>query len=228
MERNLQQEFEAILKSVICPFFKEIGFRKNGNSFNKKCDGIIQAISLQKSSWNHSESVSFAFNIGFFIESIFLENRNTEIPKFIKYHDCQIQFRLGFVTKGNDYWYEINEKTKREKLEFEIHTDLYTHLKPLIEKSIDIKSIKELLLNTYLVSISPFFKIKICLKAGDFENAKKLLKSEYKKALNPKDSIEKTVYPDGTEIVQTIKASINPDYIEILKKIGLENRIDIE
>ncbi len=228
-ERNLQLEFDEILKNLVFPFFKELGFKKNGNGFNKKTSELIQVVNIQKSRWNHQDNVSFTFNIGFFVAEIYAENWNKEVPKFIREYDCQICFRLGQVVKGNDYWYELSNTTEKVNLEIEIYKHLQDYLKPIIEKNIDLNSLKELILNDKKVGLTTaeIYKIKIFLKVGEIEKAKELLNKAYLNALNPEDYVSKTVYPDGTEEIKTSKSKINAEYVERLKKIGEENNITL-
>jgi hypothetical protein len=226
-ERNLQLEFDEILKNLVFPFFKELGFRKKGNGFNKKTSEITQFVNIQKSRWNHQDNVSFTFNIGFFVAEMYIEDWRKEIPKFIREYDCQINFRLGQIVKGNDYWYELNNKTEKVDLEIEIYKHLKDYLKPIIEKNTDLNSLKELILNDEKIGLTTaeLSKIKIFLKVGEIEKAKELLNKEYLNALNPTDHVAKTIYPDGTEEIKTSKSKINTEYVERLKKIGKENNI---
>lgn len=228
--RNLQLEFDEILKNLVFPFFKELGFKKNGNAFNKKTSELTQVLNIQKSKWNHQDNVSFTLNIGFFVAEIYnTEHWNKEIPKFIREYDCQIRFRLGQVVRGNDYWYELNNTTKKENLEIEIYNHLQDYLKPIIEKNIDLNSLKELILNDEKIGLTTaeIYKIKIFLKVGEIEKAVELLNKAYLSALNPKDYVAKTVYPDGAEEIKISKSKINIEYIERLKKIGEENNITL-
>lgn len=221
-ERNLQLEFDEILKNLVFPFFKELGFKKNGNGFNKKTSELTQVVNIQKSRWNHQDNVSFTFNIGFFVAEIYAENWNKEVPKFIREYDCQICFRLGQVVKGNDYWYELNNTTEKVNLEIEIYKHLQDYLKPIIEKNIDLNSLKELILNDEKIGLTTaeIYKIKIFLKVGETEKAKELLNKAYLSALNPEDYVSKTIFPDGTEETKTSKSKINTEYVERLKKIA--------
>ena len=224
-ERNLQSEFDEILKNLVFPFFKELGFKKNGNGFNNKTKELIQVVNIQKSKWNNQNELQFTFNIGFFNAEIYSEFHKNEIPKFIREYDCQIRFRLGQVVKGNDQWYELNKKIEKVNLEIEIYNHLKNNLKPILEKNTDLNSIKELILNNKNVELttSSIHKIKIFLKVGETEKAKELLKIEYLKSLNPEDYVMKIINPNGTEITKTTKSEINTEYIEILKNIAKMN-----
>ena len=228
-ERNLQSEFDEILNNLVFPFFKELGFKKNGNGFNKKTKELIQVVNIQKSKWNNQSDLQFTFNIGFFNAEIYSEFYKNEIPKFIREYDCQIKFRLGQVVKGNDYWYELNKKTEKANLEIEIYNHLKNNLKPILEKNIDLNSLKELILKDKNIELttSSIHKIKIFLKIGEIEKATELLQNEYLKSLNPEDYVMKIINPDGTEIDIITKSEINTEYIEILKNIAKKNNINL-
>lgn len=229
-ERNLQFEFDEILKNIVYPFFKELGFKKNGNGFNKKTNELIQVVNIQKSRWNHQDNVSFTFNIGFFVAEIYNENWNKEVPKFVREYDCQIRTRLGQVVKGNDYWYELNNNIKKESLQMEIHSHLNNYLKPFLEINTNLISLKDLILSDENINLTTgeISKIQILIRVGEIERAKELLNTAFSNALNPKDYVSKIVYPDGTEEIQTSTAKINTEYVERLKRIGKENSITIK
>lgn len=227
IEKDLQSEFDQILKNIINPFFNENGFKKNGNTFNKKINDLVQVASIQKSKWNSQTNISFTINVGFLITEIYLEDLN-HIPKFIREYDCHINFRLGNFIYGNDYWYEINTNTKREKLEIQIYNDLHDSLKTIFLSIINMENLKEFILSNQIIRTTTINKIKIFLKTNEFEKAKELLKIEYINTLNPQDYISKVIHPNGTEIINTSKSEINFGYAEILKNIAHKNNIKIE
>jgi len=229
-QRNLQLEFDEILKNLVFPFFKELGFKKNGNGFNKITSELTQVVNIQKSRWNHQDNVSFTFNIGFFNSQLYIENWNKEIPKFVREYDCQIGFRLGQIVKGYDFWYELNEKTEKVNLEIDIYNHLNDYLKPILEKNIDLNSLKELIINDANVesTTAEIYRIKIFFKTGEIKKGTELLNKAYLSALNPKDSISTTAYPDGTEKIKISKSKINVEYVDRLNKIGKDNNITLD
>ncbi|MBC7439912.1 MAG: DUF4304 domain-containing protein [Flavobacterium sp.] len=229
LERNLQTEFDEILNNLVFPFFKELGFKKNGNGFNKKTVELIQVVNIQKSKWNDKSELQFTFNIGFFNAEIYSEFYKNEIPKFIREYDCQIRFRLGQIVQGKDYWYTLNKKIEKVNLEIEIYNHLKNNLKAILEKNTDLDSLKELILSNKNVesSTSSLHKITIFLKVGETEKATELLKMEYLKSLNPEDYVVKIINPNGTEITKTTKSEVNTEYIEILKNIARHSNITL-
>jgi len=230
VERNLQLEFDEILRNVIFPFFKEHGFKRNGNGFNRKTKELIQVVNVQKSQWNHQDNISFTLNIGFLDAEMYVEDWSKEIPKFVREYNCQIRFRLGQIAKGNDYWYQLDKSIEKANLEIEIYTDLKTHLKPILEKYTELNSIKDFILNDNKLGwvVAEFQKIKILLKIGEKEKAQELLGKEYLNALNPEDYVSKTTYPDGTVEIKTSKSKVNFEYIENLKAVAKKYNVILQ
>src|ERR1700752_3619470 len=96
INRDFQQDFEDVMKDVISPIFKRMKFRKRNSNFNKTTNDIVQVFNVQKSQWNHSDRVSFTFNLGFFNEQLHRIARNKEsVPEFIREYDCFLSERLG-------------------------------------------------------------------------------------------------------------------------------------
>ena len=224
--RNLQIEFDEILRLIIQPFFKELGFKKNGNGFNNKTNEIIQVVNFQKSKWNNNEKIEFAINVGFF--SSYLNEK--EVPKFLREYDCQIRFRIGMLIKNYDYWYCLSFEDEKEKLINELNEDLEEVLKPFLMKYQSLESLKELISeNEKIRNLTPiFFQIKLFLKFGEQNLASEILNREFLEALNPKDSVFTTNFPDGTKKEIITKSEINKVYIETLKEIAKENKINLE
>jgi hypothetical protein len=229
MMREFQKEFDDIVKRTVAPFFKGLGFKKNGNGFNRTTHDIIQAVNIQKSQWNHADNISFTFNIGFFNADIYKDSWDKGIPKFIREYYCQIHFRLGHITKKTDYWYELNEKVTVDEIENEIKHHLGNFLKPILETVQTMNSMKEFITtNTEIKQTMPTAdQILLLLKTGDRDKAERLLREEYKDSLTPKESVSVTNYPDGKREEKISKPTINKVYVDRLKRLASLNKIEL-
>lgn len=229
MTREFQKEFDDIVKRAVAPFFKGLGFKKNGNGFNREIHDVVQMANIQKSQWNHADNVSFTFNIGFFSADIYKDSWDKDIPKFIREYDCQIHLRLGHITKQTDYWYELNEKVTVDELENEIKDHLDKFLKPLLERVQTLNSMREFIeKNESLRLTTPTTdQILLLLKTGDRFKAEKLLRDEYKESLTPKESVSVTNYPDGRREEKISKPTINKVYVDRLKRLAALNKIEL-
>ena len=229
MTREFQKEFDDIVKRTVAPFFKGLGFKKNGNGFNRTTNDIIQAVNIQKSQWNHADNVSFTFNIGFFSGDIYKDSWDKDIPKFIREYDCPLHFRLGHVTKQTDYWYELNEKVTADDLGNEIKDHLDNFLKPILETVQTMNSMKEFITRNKDIKLTTATtdQIVLLLKTGDRDKAEKLLRDEYKDSLTPKESVSVTTYPDGRREEKISKPTINKVYVDRLKRLASLNKIEL-
>ena len=229
MTREFQKEFDEIVKQTIGPFFKGLGFKKNGNGFNRRTHDIIQMANIQKSQWNHTDNVSFTFNIGFFNEEIYKDSWDKALPKFIREYDCQVHFRLGHITKQTDYWYELNENVTVVELQNEIRNHLDNFLKPILESVQSMRSMKEFITTKadFRQTMPTAYQILLLLKTGDRDKAERLLRDEYKDSLTPKESVSITNYPDGRREEKISKPTINKVYVDRLKRLASLNKIEL-
>ncbi len=62
-DRDLFNERDKIIKNVLKPIFKNAWFKISWNTFRRETKDLYQRLTIQNSSWNHSESVSFYINI---------------------------------------------------------------------------------------------------------------------------------------------------------------------
>ncbi|MBE9660573.1 DUF4304 domain-containing protein [Mucilaginibacter myungsuensis] len=61
MERNLQDEYKCLIKDALTPALKKLGFKKNGQNFNRICDGMTQCLSIQTESVQSRKKGSIYF-----------------------------------------------------------------------------------------------------------------------------------------------------------------------
>ena len=61
--RNLFKERDEVIKNVLKPIFKKAWFKVSWNTLRRETEDLYQRLTIQNSSWNHDESVSFYINI---------------------------------------------------------------------------------------------------------------------------------------------------------------------
>lgn len=223
-KENLNADFERLLKEVINPFFKERGFRRKGTHFAKQLNDIFQTFNVQKSQWNsYHDSLSFTFNLGFYNHTLYLESwGRSEIKDFPKHYDSQIEFRLGNISHGRDYWYKLTKAIPFEKVKHEVEQDLNKHVDNLFNKHQTLQSLENLIGNYSWIDnvIGPYNRISILWHTGKKNEAKKQLQTQYKKALIPQSSTATIVYPDGRKEEKVSKPTINQSYIENIERLA--------
>jgi hypothetical protein len=234
VHRHLESEFKELVKSIISPRLKILGFKKSNLNFNRKLNDLTHCVKIQKSQWNHGEFISFTVNYGFFNDTIYSLSRDTsDIPKFINDNDCFAWGRTGHLIYGNDYWYELAIQKPLNLIVDQVSKDFDDKVIPLINQFDSLESMAPLMRSradrrpTGLVididSIAIFE-----LEYGDFDQGKKILLELYGKALIPKSVSSTTVYPDGRKEVKWSEPSVNQFYINKLKRLLHNYRIEIK
>ena len=125
-EQSSAPDFKTLLDEVEKKVFdtlKPIGFRKKGRTFNRETEkGIFQVINFQSGQnpveKNYEEpgqrenvDGKFIVNLGVCIDSLYKFQHPNENKTFYKEYECHIRTRLGNLTKGQDYWWTVNNGT---------------------------------------------------------------------------------------------------------------------
>lgn len=170
---------EQIIKEIIKPKFKEIGFKISGNHYRKEEKGFIKVFNPQFSMFNDSENVRLTFNMGlYFPETTKFEER-TE-PKKLSCNDCQFEERYGHLCTdlGNDYWIEKNDNNTIFEFEEEVKKSLEKSIK-WFNQFDSINSLKPLrnhkfAWNAYRIN----YDIALSILNEDKEKALEIIKNE--------------------------------------------------
>lgn len=222
---NLKSIFDEVLKGTISPFFKALGFKKKAQNFQKQGDELVHCFNVQRSQWNsYHNNISFTFNYGFFNQEIHTIGwgKETQI-QFPKTTDCFIQDRLGTISHGKDHWYDINKKTRTEKLASEIESDLKKHYSRIVEEYKSLEDLKKLVdkfekKSSFL--LSPYSHSVFLMKTGQLKKGEKKIRKYYKQAITPRVTSGIIKYPDGTSKVKKSKPYINQYYVEGMERLA--------
>jgi hypothetical protein len=234
VHRDLDTEFKELIKSIISPRLKLLGYKKSNLNYNRQLDKLIHCIKIQKSQWNHSELISFTVNYGFFNDSIYKINWNKQdLPKFINDNDCFAWGRTGHLIYGYDYWYELSLEKKFNLIGEQISKDFDGKLILLMEQFKSIESIADLMRlsadkrpNGLIIDIDNIAIFE--LEFGDYDKGKKILLDSYEKAMIPKSVSSTTVYPDGRKDVTWSEPSVNQFYLDKLQRLADMYKIEIK
>jgi hypothetical protein len=226
---NLKTDFDKILREIIAPFFKDLGFKRKTQHFTRVTNDISQCFNIQKSHWNsYNDSLTFTFNLGFYNEFIRTLSWGKEIPtEFPKTTDCFIQSRLGVYSHKRDHWYELSKRIDMDNLNKQVKNDLEKYLKPLFENYTSLESLKLLIESNPEYIISPLSQIIFFMATGQIDKGRQLIKEQHKTALKPQVSTQTINYPDGRTEVITSKPYINKQYIENVERLGRHYKVEL-
>ncbi|WDF76392.1 DUF4304 domain-containing protein [Mucilaginibacter sp. KACC 22773] len=233
MERDLTVEFKTLVKNIITPQLKQTGFKKKNLNFNCVFPNLTQSLNVQKSQYNHSESIRFTINLGFYNSLIFkISKDRVDEPQFVTSDNCFIWGRTGMLIYNSDYWYELDHIKEYEKVSKQIENDLKNHVLPLFTKLQTLDALLDFIRIDY--KYRPFHLIAniddvslLELEFGDYVRGRTILKRLYNEAIIPKSTKHTTVHPDGREDIRWSEPSVNDFHVNKLIRIAKKYKIDI-
>ena len=223
---DLNIEFEGVLKLVVAPVFKRLGFKKSGAHFFRQTGELIQTFNIQKELHSLGRETSFTGNVGFIEPVTYLKLYNTSsLPKFPKCADALIQFRLGQLTDKTDYWYRLTKASNRvtfnEQVKGKLVKDLNT-VEKFFEKHQTLSSIEEFVDDR--TKINPFWaetgQFALYKRLGKDKLASELLKDTYKKAQKPKSWLSFLENINGIWGEKKSKPEVNLFWVEKIEQIA--------
>ena len=126
LEQSSTPNFKTLLDEVEKKVFatlKPLGFKKKGRTFNREIEkGIFQVVNFQTGQYPIGQSYEvpglrenlygkFVVNLGVCVDSLYRFQYPSENKDFYKEYECQIRTRLCNLTKGQDFWWTINNDT---------------------------------------------------------------------------------------------------------------------
>lgn len=122
--------FEQVIGRELDPFLKTAGFLRHGQTWNRRTDGVVQVISVQRSMNNTEFDSRFTINIG-----VTPDIRPTKVR--IAEHECRSRQRIGFLRpERQDQWYRYRPKDSAsvEAAIAEARADIEAHVLPYLSK----------------------------------------------------------------------------------------------
>ena len=108
--QSAQDAFRELLTAHVGPALKAHGFKRQGQTFGLRGDGVWGVINFQKSQWTGRESVDFTINVGVWSDRLSEtvsgeRSRPKGIPAVAT---CQWQKRVGaLMPAGHDRWWTL-------------------------------------------------------------------------------------------------------------------------
>lgn len=189
---------------------------------------MVQTFNFQKNSFSIKSSITFTGNIGFIEPTTYLKlHQANSLPKFPKVTDSLVQFRLGLLTNGYDYWYALDHSLKIEVVKKKLISDL-RKLELLFESHKTILSIEEFFKDR--VNVYPYWgelgQFALYKKIGKDELAARILQKDYDEARKPKSWVTISERKNGIWEEKKSEPEINKYWVErtelVAKIYGVE------
>jgi hypothetical protein len=96
--------FDQAVNQELAPRLRAAGFVRHGQTWNRRSDGVVQVISIQRSQNNTELDSRFTVNIG--VTPDFGSS-----DRAVRHYDCRRRERIGFLRPDHrDHWYRYLPK----------------------------------------------------------------------------------------------------------------------
>ena len=226
---HLKTDFDTICKDTIIPFFKDLGFKRQGLHFARRINDITQCFNIQRSQWNAlDDRLAFTFNFGFYNVAVDSAVDDCVVHRpFPKTDQCFLSNRLGSFSHSGDHWYTLYRCTEPGKTRQQVGSDLNTHLKPLFENYTSLEQLKTFLEkheSDLGLTMSALHIIGFYMATNQTEKGKALIKDVYEQSIIPQTGKVTMMLPNGKR-TEKRKTFINYHLIGQMKKLA--ERYDI-
>lgn len=173
---NALEERKVIVKELITPALKKIGFKKTGNNFSQEGERFTKVFSITNSSWNDKDWVQFDLYVGILFH-IANEIMDREI-KFSNTSSCHFEINVLQLT-GSDQFFKINSETDMDSLREYIDKTINNHVVPFLNKYTKIEDCIDLFskYTSHSWDIKPFIGLTL-IEKGNIEIGLRLLENK--------------------------------------------------
>jgi hypothetical protein len=96
--------FERVIGEELAPYLRTVGFLRHGQTWNRRMEGVVQVISVQRSMNNTELESRFTINIGVTPDT---RPARTKVAE----HECRSRLRIGILrAERQDHWYRYRPK----------------------------------------------------------------------------------------------------------------------
>jgi hypothetical protein len=177
---NLNATLNYLIKNVLWPSFKALGYKKLGNNFRYyDAQGWGKIIQFQKSQYNSATELSFTVNVGLYLPEVeyWLCGREAG-PKFQEPF-CVVRKRIGPLTgKQSDTWFKLTPDVDTAGLFTRLTNEFSKYIQPYLAAINSKNDIYSVLVAGHQ-SHYPSAQIHAMFCAGYQEAALKLFSSEF-------------------------------------------------
>jgi hypothetical protein len=173
---------QDLMKNYIALLLRQDGFKKNGLTWNKPKDGLIQVVNFQLSRFSDGSEVDFTINLGVFDSQVWRKCWGKEPPLFIKEEDCFPRIRIGQLLNRSkeeaiDRWWTCNVNTNEVAVGKEIEGLLKERCLPFLNDMLDKNSVIQFYSSRscHLMPIEKIYLAIIKHSIGDVHSSNELL-----------------------------------------------------
>jgi hypothetical protein len=127
-------KFKALLADDFAPWLKQRGFKRRDSTFRRREDEAWQIVNFQRDKYSRARLVSFTINLGVSLD-VLHEHPSWRARGWPLEHECDFRQRIGFLGKGEDYWWKVRPLLPRRAITSDVLDALEMALPWLDERS---------------------------------------------------------------------------------------------
>lgn len=183
----LGSTFDELVKKLLWPSFKALGYKKSGNNFRYyNSDGWGKIVQFQKSQFNSATEFSFTVNVGLYLLDYDYCLCGQQSGEKFQESACVMRKRISKLTgQPINAWFEITEYTDRDKLFSRLSGEFTQFIHPYLAAVKSKDDIYALLLAGHQVDFLSV-QIQVLFRAGYTEAAAGLFVSEFARSKSNK------------------------------------------
>jgi hypothetical protein len=184
---DLNLAFNELVKDLLWPAFKALGYKKSGNNFRYyNSEGWGKIVQFQKSQFNSAAALSFTVNTGLYLLDYDYCLCGQQSGEKFQEAACVVRKRIGKLAGQSDNdWFEITESSDKGALFNRLSTEFTQHIHPYLAAIKSKDAIYAILLSGHQADF-PSIQIQTLFRAGYKEAALSLFASEFARSKSNK------------------------------------------
>ena len=180
MTSDLTATFNELVKDVLWPAFKKLGYKKSGNNFRYfDADGWGKIVQFQKASYNSATELSFAVNVGLYLLDYDYYLCGETSGRTFGEPACVVRKRIGTLTgTSGSQWFELTNKADNNLVVTNLKDEFTHYIHPYLAAVKSKADIYAILLAGHLADF-PSIQIQTLFQAGYQVAALQLFSTEF-------------------------------------------------
>jgi hypothetical protein len=160
MDMKVEDLYKEMIRGVIFPPLKKLGYTKVKTSFYFRFEGNLGIINFQKSQKSDSSQIVFTVNMGIASKRILNFLSFPEEKQRPLIWDTQLRVRLGHLLwEGHDVWWTINQETTIDTLGPLFLDYVVNYCVPFIQDYITDEALRDLWMTGKSPSLTEFERL---------------------------------------------------------------------
>lgn len=177
---DLSGAFNELVKDILWPAFKALGYKKSGNNFRYyNSEGWGKIVQFQKAAYNPAHEFAFTVNVGLYLLEYDYYLCGETSGQLFREPACVVRRRIDQFTGGQaNEWLTLTANHDKNLLFNKVATDFSHYIHPYLAGVQGREAIYAILLAGHLADF-PSVQIQMLYQTGYQEAALELFSSEF-------------------------------------------------